>query len=87
VGERTSDDDESEWPDDGAEAAFLSENRDRGEVPSLEETAAAAPPAGEKLPALEDLVAKVPENIRNALDDLFRAKFTAVRRFSAARES
>jgi hypothetical protein len=29
-------------------------------------------------------VARVPEGVRGMLDDLFRAKFTGVRRFSAA---
>jgi hypothetical protein len=39
---------------------------------------------GEKLPALDELVAKVPENVRGILDDLFRAKFTGVRKFAPA---
>jgi hypothetical protein len=39
---------------------------------------------GEKLPPLDDLVARVPENIRVILDDLFRAKFTGVRKFTPA---
>jgi len=29
-------------------------------------------------------VARVPEGVRGILDDLFRAKFTGVRRFTAA---
>jgi hypothetical protein len=39
-------------------------------------------PALERLPALEELVAQVPIEVRDALDDLFRAKFAAVRRIS-----
>jgi hypothetical protein len=30
------------------------------------------------------LVARVPESVRAILDDLFRAKFTGVRRFTAS---
>jgi hypothetical protein len=42
----------------------------------------AAKAAGpEKLPALDELVARVPANVAELLDDLFRAKFTAVRRY------
>jgi hypothetical protein len=39
---------------------------------------------GEKLPPLDELVSRVPENLRGILDDLFRAKFTGVRKFSPA---
>lgn len=42
----------------------------------------AAPTLGVKLPPLEDLVEKVPAPVREMLDDLFRAKFTAVRKFT-----
>jgi hypothetical protein len=35
---------------------------------------------GDKLPALEELVARVPPPVLAILDDLFRAKFTGVRR-------
>ncbi len=45
---------------------------------------AAVPVVGESLPSLDTLVARVPENIRGILDDLFRAKFTGVRRFAAS---
>jgi hypothetical protein len=34
---------------------------------------------------LEELVARVPADLRAVLDDLFRAKFTGVRRFAPAR--
>ena len=42
-----------------------------------------APVLGDKLPELEELLARVPAGVRDALDELFRAKFTSVRRFSA----
>jgi hypothetical protein len=54
------------------------------EVPEAPATVAtpeeAAAPGG--LPALDELVPRVPAGVRDALDDLFRAKFTAVRRVS-----
>jgi hypothetical protein len=44
----------------------------------------ADPVRTEKLPALDELVARVPANVAALLDDLFRAKFTAVRRYPEA---
>ena len=41
----------------------------------------AAPVVGEKLPSLDDLVARVPAGALALIDDLFRAKFTSVRKF------
>ncbi len=68
------------WPDDAVESAFLAEAKERGEI--------VAPPkpaedAGEDedpkaMPGVTDLVAKIPPNIRDALEDLFRAKFVRV---------
>jgi hypothetical protein len=43
---------------------------------------AAAQAAGDKLPPLEELVARVPADVAALLDDLFRAKFTGVRKYS-----
>jgi hypothetical protein len=37
---------------------------------------------GDRPPPLEELVAKVPPAVIGLLDDLFRAKFTGVRRFA-----
>ncbi|HEY1792648.1 MAG TPA: hypothetical protein VGG34_07000 [Opitutaceae bacterium] len=34
------------------------------------------------MPRLEELVARVPGEVSSLLDELFRAKFTAVRRFA-----
>jgi hypothetical protein len=39
--------------------------------------------AGERLPALDEVVARVPAPVLALLDDLFRAKFTTVRRYAA----
>jgi hypothetical protein len=81
--------DESVWPDESAEAAFLAERRS-GEEGSPSEAgrvvrtgpAAGQPLAEEKetLPPLDDLVPRIPGEVRAALEDLFRAKFVTVRR-------
>jgi hypothetical protein len=70
------------WPDPAAEAAFLAEARERGEVPVAakareeiaEETDARA------LPALDTLVNRLPAEVRDTLEDLFRARFVRVTR-------
>jgi hypothetical protein len=71
------------WPDDSAESSYLAEARERGEAP----VAPAPSKAEEKdhvdpksLPSLEELVQRIPSEVRDVLDDLFRAKFTKVRR-------
>ena len=68
------------WIDEAAEAAFLSEAKARGEP-----VAVAAPEAVEdadpkNLPALDELVKRIPADVRATLDELFRAKFVTVRR-------
>jgi hypothetical protein len=70
------------WPGETDEASFLADARLRGDdppgpalVPAAEETCAPA-----DLPPLEQLVGRLPAEVREALDDLFRAKFTRVRR-------
>jgi hypothetical protein len=40
----------------------------------------AAPVDGDTLPPLDELVARIPAPVREILDDLFRARFTTVRR-------
>jgi hypothetical protein len=70
------------WPDDLAESAFLAEAAAEGAADDPQ-PARPAPRAPEpKLPQVEALVPKVPEGVRAALDELFRAKFTKVRRFA-----
>jgi predicted trehalose synthase len=71
----------SPLPGEEAEAAFLAEARERGEdVASVAAALAAAEGEDEKvaLPPLEELVAKLPTELRDTLDDLFRAKFAKV---------
>ena len=70
-------------PGEEAEAAFLAEARERGEdVASVAAALAAAESEDDKgaLPPLEELVQKLPAELRDTLDDLFRAKFVKVMR-------
>lgn len=75
---------EPRWPDESAEAAIMTEVRARDTQPESADTGAAplSTPAADqkKLPSLEPLVARLPAATRTALDELFRAKFTLVRR-------
>jgi len=61
---------------------FLAEARQRGETfsapPKVDEEA--EPANGGNLPPLDELVAKIPPEVRDTLDELFRAKFVTVRR-------
>lgn len=71
------------WPDESAESAFLSEARERGESvparpPANAETTEDVDP--KSLPALDDLVNRIPEEVRETLEDLFRARFVSVKR-------
>ncbi len=63
------------------EAAFLSEQR-AAEAAEAPPSVAAGSTVDEKgeLPPLEDLVQRVPASTRGLIDELFRAKFTTVRR-------
>jgi len=70
-------------PGEEAEAAFLAEARERGEdVASVAAALAAAESEDDKgaLPPLEELIQKLPAELRDTLDDLFRAKFVKVMR-------
>ena len=71
------------WPDDAAEEAFLGEAKERGEtiLPGAAATAAeAAEKAAQPLPPLDELVQRVPAEVREAMEELFRARFVTVRR-------
>jgi hypothetical protein len=68
-------------PGEEAEGAFLAEARERGEdVASVAAALAAAESEDDKsaLPPLEELVQKLPAELRDTLDDLFRARFVKV---------
>lgn len=70
------------WPDETAEAAFLTEARNRGEVlaPARAREEIAEETDARPLPALDELVQRIPSEVREALDDLFRARFVRVAR-------
>ena len=69
------------WPDESAEAAFLGEARERGETVAPKKTEETAEEtAAHAVPPLETLVERIPAEVRDVLEDLFRAKFTGVKR-------
>lgn len=88
--------DEPVWPDAAAESAFLADARERGEAiaatpavgakakaktnEDLPEAAAADASDAKALPPLEQLVERIPVEVREALEDLFRARFVSVKR-------
>jgi hypothetical protein len=71
------------WPDESAEASFLGEARERGEsLPAkpVEATEPAEDLDPKAMPALDELVQRIPPEVRETLEDLFRARFTTVKR-------
>ncbi len=70
------------WPDESAESSFLAEARSRGEAVSapkpVEENVDEA--ETKPLPPLNELVDRIPAEVRDALEDLFRARFVRVKR-------
>lgn len=74
----TGDDDPPNWPDEAAESSFLAETKTHGAP------AAAVQPREEArhepLPKLDECVQRVPADAREALEELFRARFVSVKR-------
>jgi len=68
------------WPDESAESAIVSELRSRGERATPAATEAVEEIDTAPLPPLDQLVKRIPAEVRATLDDLFRAKFVTVRR-------
>jgi hypothetical protein len=70
------------WPDEAAESSFLSEARERGEstAPVKPRDEVTDGTDSKPLPALDELVERIPANVRETLDDLFRVRYTTVRR-------
>ncbi len=70
------------WPDESIESAFLAEVRERGEAVVVKppENDVADEADAKALPPLNELVERIPPGVREVLDDLFRARFVAVRR-------
>ncbi len=70
------------WPDESAEAAFLADARERGEPVVATKTADEAPEENDSkaLPPLNELVERIPTEVRETLEELFRARFVNVKR-------
>lgn len=67
--------------DETMESAFRAEARERGETVVARVSAPEPEEADPKaLPPLDQLVQKIPAEIRETLDDLFRARFVKVTR-------
>lgn len=68
--------------DEAAESAFRAEARERGETVTASRAVAETVEETEKgaLPPLDELVKKIPAEVRETLEDLFRAKFVKVQR-------
>src|SRR5258708_1778464 len=73
-------DDSSPWRGMADEASFLADQRVSGIVPPAGPVS--EPTDLSPLPSLDELVQRIPAEARAALDDLFRAKFSGVRRVS-----
>lgn len=73
------------WPDEAAETSFRAEARDRGEsdLPTGVMPEATEETDTKGLPPLEDMVKRISPEARELLDELFRAKFTSVKRVPA----
>lgn len=67
--------------DDAAEAAFLADVRARGEVVVAKSVAEVEETNPKALPPLADLVNRIPTEVRDVLEELFRARFVTVKRF------
>lgn len=79
----SSPDEPAPWPDEAAESAYLSDQRESPQPPTVaagekEEDAEAPDPAA--LPSMQSLIDRIPPQARETLEDLFRAKFITVRR-------
>lgn len=70
------------WPTATEEAAFLAEAQQRGEkvVPIARDVVEEIEDDKKALPKLDELLNRIPAETRELLDELFRARFVAVRR-------
>lgn len=75
------------WPDEAMEAAMSAEVADRdgpAKKPTKKQREEAETLDGGPLPKLDDMIAQVPADLQEKMDDLFRAKFQSVRRVPEA---
>ncbi len=70
------------WPDESAEAAFIAEEKAKGEPGPARGRPADPPEEADlaPLPPLAELVDRIPADVRETLEDLFRARFVTVKR-------
>jgi hypothetical protein len=73
-------DDSPDGFDDATETAFLAEARERGETIPIADSPALEEIETKSLPELEELVKRIPAEVRATLDELFRARFVSVKR-------
>ncbi len=82
------DEDGPNWPSAADEAAFIGGEKDQGRtvpkagVQTLRQEAEQAEAALGALPSIDALIARLPAQARETLEDLFRPKFTGVKRVS-----
>jgi hypothetical protein len=83
------DEDGPNWPSAADEAAFIGGEKEQGRpVPkagdalTLRQEAEQAEAALGPLPSIDALIARIPAEARETLEDLFRPKFTGVKRVS-----
>jgi hypothetical protein len=69
--------------DELAESAFRAEARERGETIASVPVRTAETEEKGPLPPLDSLVQRIPADVRETLEDLFRAKFVTVRHVPA----
>jgi len=84
---RRDDQDMAPWPDEAMEAAMSAEVSERegpAKKPTKKEREHAETLDGPPLPKLEEMIATVPADLQEKMDELFRAKFQSVRRVPAA---
>lgn len=70
-------------PSSEEEAAFLAQERENGAIVVPVNAAPAEEPQGD-LPAMDELVKRIPMPTRDLLEELFRARFVTVRRMPRA---
>ena len=86
IGAPTFDEEGPVWPDEAAESAMRAEVTERGETLNskaareLAEAAAEAAAEKKNLPKLDELINRIPADVRDTLEDLFRVKFVKVAR-------
>jgi len=74
------DSEDGSWPSESAEAAAIADGQVRGEtiIAAALSTDAEEETEKKELPSLDQLLQKVPAEVRDTMEELFRAKWTRV---------